>query len=273
MTKIGAYLKVQKDLKETIQSSFGKVSEVAMDVDALLKKYFDNIDNTNPELVRRINQIGIAGKILEVFSRHVKDYLDIYDLSDPTISATLARGCFELQLLLLETVSNEADFFDLLARANNTYMSFTEILIRIAELEGNQSAVSLFLQQLQDAALVMKRYEKLMRMKKKSKRRRSYYSFKKLAEKHGYLEEYEIEYQLLSFFIHPSLLNIMTTYSKDQTVSEGTRQKAKLAVDFRKQMIKATASRVILYFSDRIVSTTNQLLKDYRELPNHLSSA
>jgi hypothetical protein len=262
MTKIGAYLRVQRDLKESIQTSFEKVSRAMVDVDALLKKYLDNIDYTNPRLIKRANQIDVANKILEVYSRHVKDYLSTYDLPDPTVSATLARGCFELQLLLLEVLSNETDFFDLLARANRAYTSFTEILIRIAEREGNQFGVSLFLQQLQDAAVVARRTEKLMRMKTKSEQKGSHYVFKDLAKKHGYLEEYEIEYQLLSFFIHPSLLNIMTTYSKDQTASENMRQKAKLAVDLRKQMIKSTASRVVVYFSDKLVLTINQLLKD-----------
>lgn len=94
-------------------------------------------------------------------------------------------------------------------------------------------------------------------------RSRPYLNSKELVEKHGLSDTYDIEYSLLSSFIHPSLLYLITTESKDRTVSEELRQLAKLNIEGRKRLVKHLATNVALDLSSRTTSKVRKILDEY----------
>jgi hypothetical protein len=113
-------------------------------------------------------------------------------------------------------------------------------------------------------ALSKKGFEKLPKVDLKGgARSRPYLNSKELVEKHGLSDTYDIEYSLLSSFIHPSLLYLITTESKDRTVSEELRQLAKLNIEGRKRLVKHLATNVALDLSSRTTSKVRKILDEY----------
>jgi len=240
------------------------LSSTLKDVEDLMEKYFDKLDENDPNFVRRINLLSFISKVLEVNIHFLRNFANTYNVEEPTISATLARGIFELHLILLEAISDNVSFLNVIIKTGDAYESFIEKFLQIAEQKGDKTAMSTLHGELVRAAFRKKKFEKLLKAELKSKTRpQPYLNFRKLAEKHGLSEAYDIEYNLLSSFIHPSLLYLITTESKDKTVSEKQRELAKLNVEGRKRLVKSIATYVALDLSSRTTSQVRKTLVDY----------
>lgn len=258
------------EVKKRARSILDSLSSALKDVEDLMDKYFSHLDENNPNFVRRINLLSFISKVLEVNTHFLSNFLSTYNLKEPTISATLVRGVFELHLILLEAISDNVSFLKVMMKAGDAYESFIEKFLQIAEQKGDENAISTIQWELVRVALRKKKFEKLLKADLKSKARsHPYLNFRKLAEKHGLEETYAIEYNLLSSFIHPSLLYLITTESKDKTASDKQRQLAKLNVERRKQLVKFIASYVALDLSSRTTTKVRKILVDYQSLsPN-----
>jgi len=255
------------EVEKRVISILVDLSNTLKDVEDLMNQYFEHLDESNPNFVRRINLLSFISKVLEVNAHFLRNFADTYNAEEPTISATLARGIFELHLILLEAISDNASFLNVMIKAGDAYESFMEKFLQIAEQKNDATAISTFYGELAQVALLKKKFEKLLKADLKSKARpHPYLNFKELAEKHGLSEAYDIEYNLLSSFIHPSLLYLITTESKDKTVSEKQRQLSKLNVEGRKQVVKSIATYVALDLSSRTTSIVRKILDDYQSL-------
>jgi len=256
-----------REVEKKGNSILDDLSNTREDVEDLMNQYFKHLDESNPNFIRRINLLSFISKVLEVNARFLRNFADTYNAEELTISAALARGIFELHLILLEAISDDANFLNVMIKAGDAYESFIEKFLQIAEQKGDATAISTFQRELVRVTLLKKKFEKLLKADLKSKANpRPYLNFKELAEKHGLSEAYDIEYSLLSSFIHPSLLYLITTESKDKTVSEKQRQLAKLNVEGRKQVVKSIATYVALDISSRTTSKARKILDDYQSL-------
>jgi len=254
-----------REVEKRVISILDDLSNTLKDVEGLMDQYFEHLDASNPDFVRRINLLSFVGKVLEVNVRFLKDFDETYNVEEPTISATLARGIFELHLILLEAISDNTSLLNVMIKAGDAYESFVEKFLQIAEQKNDATAISTLQGELVRIALLKKKFEKLLKADLKSKARpHPYLNFKELAEKHGLSEAYEIEYNLLSSFIHPGLLYLITTESKDKTVSEKQRQLSKLNVQRRKKIVKFIAKYVAFDLSSRTASTVRKILDDYQ---------
>jgi len=253
------------EVEKKVISILDDLSNALKDIKGLMNRYFEHFDASNPDFVGRINLLSFVGKVLEVNARFLRIFADTYSIEEPTISATLARGIFELHLILLEAISGNTSLLNVMIKAGDAYESFVEKFLQIAEQKNDATAISTLQGELVRIALLKKKFEKLLKADLKSKARpHPYINFRELAEKHGLSEAYEIEYNLLSSFIHPSLLYLITTESKDKTVSEKQRQLSKLNVEGRKQLVKFIAKYVAFDLSSRTASTVRKILDDYQ---------
>lgn len=253
------------EVEKRIISILDDLSNTLKDVEGLMDRYFEHLDAGNPNFVRRINLLSFVGKVLEVNVRFLRDFNEAYNVEEPTISATLARGIFELHLILLEAISDNTSLLNVMIKAGDAYESFVEKFLQIAEQKNDATAISTLQGELVRIALLKKKFEKLLKADLKSKTKpHPYINFRELAEKHDLTEAYGIEYNLLSSFIHPSLLYLITTESKDKTVSEKQRQLSKLNIQGRKKIVKFIAKYVAFDLSSRTASTVRKILDDYQ---------
>jgi AraC-like DNA-binding protein len=235
------------------------------DLEDLLDWHFEHLNETDPNFVMRINLLSFISKLLEVNINFLRNFVCSYNSEEPTIPATFARGIFELHLILLEALSDKAGFLNVLVKAGDAYESFMEIFLQIAKQKGDANAVNIIEGELVRITQLRKKFEKTLNTSLKSKEKRHpYLNFKELAKKHGLLDVYEIEYSLLSSFIHPSLLYLITTEPKDKTIFEKQRQLAKFNVKYRRQIIKTIAAHIAFEVSSRTISKVRKFLYDCR---------
>jgi hypothetical protein len=256
-----------REVEKKVISILDDFSNTLKDVEDLMNQYFEYSDESSPNSVRRINLLSFISKVLEVNTHFLRNFADAYNAEEPTISTTLARGIFELHLILLEATCDDTSFLNVMIKAGDAYESFIEKFLQIAEQKNNVAAISGLHGELVRVALSKKKYERLLKVDLKSKARpHPYLNFKELAEKHGLSEAYDIEYNLLSFFIHPSLLYLITTESRDKTVSEKQRQLSKSNIESRKRLVKSIATYVAFDLSTRTTSIVRKILDDYQPL-------
>jgi len=259
---------ISGEVEKKVISILDDLSNTLKDVEDLMNQHFEHLDENDPNFVRRLNLLSFISKVLEVNARFLRNFVDTYNAEELTISVALARGIFELHVILLEAISDDASFLNVMIKAGEAYESYIEKFLQISEQKGDANAVSTFQGELVRVALSKKKFEKLLQADLKSKAKsRPYLNFKELAEKHGLSEAYDIEYSLLSSFIHPSLLYLITTEYKDKTVSEEQRQLAKLNIEGRKHVVKSIATYVALGLSSRTTSKARKILDDYKSLP------
>lgn len=227
-----------------------------------MDKYFNNPKKDNPDFIRKINILDFLAKVLEINIRFLRNFSNTYE-EDLTISATLARGIFELHLIFLEAISNNTNFLKVMIKGNLAYESFLEKFLQIAEQKGDQNAIFTFQDELVRIGLWRKKFEKLFNADLKPKRANPYFSFKKLAENHDLSDVYNIEYNILSSFIHPSLLYLITTESRDKTASKEKRELAKLNIEGRKRIVKKFAVNVAFGISSRTNLKVKEIIPDF----------
>lgn len=263
-------LAAPREVEKRAFSILDDLSNTQKEIDDLMNRYFENLDSANPMFVKRINLLAFISKILEVNSHFLKTFVNTYKLTEPVVSTVLARGIFELHLVLLEAISGDEGFLRVIIKSGDAYESFTEMLLQIMEQKGDAAAIRALYGELERFALWEKKFEKLLKTDFKSKVKRTpYLSFKGLADKHGLSGAYDFEYRLLSSFVHPSLLYLITTKSKDKTVSKEKRQLAKLNIERRKQLVKFVATYVALDLSSRTISKVKKIIDSHLSLHVH----
>ena len=254
---------LDKETVKELTSTKNKVSERLSLVDDLIAEFLKILPESDPDFFIKLNRLSILSKILEINYRYLENFQNNLDVKDPTIVATLSRCTFELHLVLLEACNSDAAFFKMLGKSKSAYEKYIEIFMEIAQSKGKQDAVNTFLLELQRFAVSTKKSEKLMAMNMQPTSLSGYYNFGKLAKKYGLDDAYKIEYLLISLFIHPSLLNIATTYSKDKTAPQKVA-KVKIAVDHRQSLVRKFALYFIIGISNRTLLKIDQILEEYK---------
>lgn len=247
-----------------IKSYLDEIPTLLKRIDAIIHENWRDSE-TDSDFVMTANQLAFVGKVLEVNSNLLQNFANTYKLIDePTIPATLARAAFELHLIFLEALSDSKSFIETLIKASDSFELFTEKFLKIAERKGDHHAMRTLVDELTRLGMLRKRYEKLLGVSlDTSSELKPYFSFKELAKNHGFLEEYDIEYNLLSSFIHPTLLQIMTTEPRGKTASEEKQKLMKSNVEGRKRIVKKTSIYVILGMSSKTIQKAKDFIKRF----------
>lgn len=162
--KVITYVEIQKQLNSTLQD----LSATLKDVETLMEKYFNNLEMDNPEFVRKINDLNFVAKVLEINIKFLSVFINTYE-EDTTISATLARGIFELHLIFLEAISNKTNFVKVFIKTHLAYEAFIDKFLQMAEEKNDRNAMNTFHIELVRIGLIRKKYEKLLNIDLKPK--------------------------------------------------------------------------------------------------------
>lgn len=253
-----------------LTSVLNKFARIEKRVEDLMNLYFDNLDKMNPMFVKRINVLSFLSKVVEINSHFLKIFVDTYNIDEPVLSTALARGIFELHLILLEATSSDEGFVRVLTGSGDAYESYIQMFRQIAKEKGDVIAVNTINRELERISLHKERFEALLKANLKGKGKlKPYVRFDKLASKHGLSEVYDFEYRLLSFFLHPTFLYLLTTRPKDKKVSKQMRDLALLNVKQRKLLVKSVATRVASAVSSRTIAHIERILNDPGLHPGH----
>jgi len=241
--------------KEQLLSVIDVVSKTEKKIRDTMKECFRHLDSREPAFVRKINLLSLLCKVLEVNSNFLQTSVNIYNQEEPVISTALARGIFELHLILLEATSGDENFLGVLNKCGDAYESHIQMFGRLAKEKGDTNAINIFNREMKRIYSLRQRFEKLLDAELKHKKKlQPYVKFAGLAKKYGLSDVYEIEYSLLSSFIHPTFLYLITTRPTDRTVSERKRKLALWNITYRKQMVKKVATKLAAEFSLRTIA-------------------
>ncbi len=250
-----------------IQNAVEELDLAQTELDNLFNEYFQKIDKSNQEMLAKINLLSFVKKIVTVYVKYLKEFYGSHLNDNPTIPATLARGIFELHLMLIECTESLESFRKILLKTDDAYQAFTEALIDAFIEQNNKPAISAFMGELERIAHLKKKHEKMLgtplTTSRKSPNPDPNFDFKKLSAKHGLDSYYRIEYKVLSSFIHGSLLNILTNESIDKTMPNEMRETADSVVMQRRAIVKNWAENLVLRMIPLTVNRIRKLVADY----------
>lgn len=250
-----------KELRMQSKKIIRELAKTLKNVELLLDKYFSNVQNDNQDFVRKINTGAFVAKILEINIEFLKEFSKIYGKSF-TSAITISRSIFELHLIFVEAISSEINFLELMVRTNLANESFIDKFLQIAAEKGDMIAMNALMDEHVRIGLLRKKYEKMLNFKSK-KQLSGYHKFRKLAKKANLLDVYNIEYNILSSFIHPSLMYITSTKPRDKTISKEMRERAEFNVESRKKVVEKLAINVAFGMSLKTNSKAIEILNQY----------
>lgn len=250
-----------KTIQENAKKIISELAKTLKNAEALLNEYFSNVQNENQDFVRKINTVAFVAKILEINIEFLKELSKIYGKS-LTSTTAISRSIFELHLIFVESISSEINFLELMLRTNIAYESYIDKFLQISTEKGDMVAMNALMDEQVRIGLLRKKYEKLLNFKSK-KELSGYYKFKKLAKKADLLDGYNIEYSILSSFIHPSLIFISSTKPRDKTVTKEMRERAKFNVESRKKVVEKLATNLAFGMSFKTNSKAMEILSQY----------
>lgn len=254
-----------KEAKKRLSYVLKEFVRVEKRLNNLMNLYFNRLDEKTPIYVKRLNLLDILSKLLEINSRFLKTFVDTYGIDEPVLSTALARGIFELHLILLEATSSDEGFVRILEGGGDAYESYIQMFRQIAKEKRDALAIKIFDRELERIHLHRKRFEELLKVNlKDGAKLKLYVRFKELANKHGLSDVYDFEYKLLSFFIHPTFLYITTTITRDKTISNQKRRLNVLNVEHRKRMVKSMATNIAFGISSRTITHIEKILDDFK---------
>jgi len=221
-----------------------KVDEIFM---FLTKAYFEKLDK---DTLMKVNKTGFLSKLLDVNKDFLQLFVDVYGSKEPVLFTTLSRSIFELHLILRESMSSDESFAKTCIQMNNAYESFIQKFVQLAERENNEDASKALKSELERISSIKEKYKGLLEagMNQKINQRPN---FEELAKKHNLSDNYDFYYRILSSFLHPSLLYIITTPPKDKTLTEEQIKLALANIEGRKELIKSMSVIVAFDFSLR----------------------
>jgi hypothetical protein len=250
-----------RDKTSEIKELIVELSSANKSIDSLIDQFFLKLEKDNPSFVRNLDLLSFVKKLASVTLSYLQEFLASHIIDDPTIPATLARGIFELHLILLEATTSLDSFRKVLIKTDDAYEKFTETIIDICVQRNDQAGVMCFLRELERIAFLRRKHGRLINADLGGNLKpEPYFNFRKLAEAHGLESYYNIEYTLLSFFIHPSLLSILTTESIDKTLTEEQKKNANATVMQRKKLIKNFAENLVLIIAPKTIYKIKEVI-------------
>lgn len=213
----------------------------------------------------RLNLIRLIDQITDVNIRFLESYLDIYALEEPVLFATLSRGIFELHLILLEATSSEEKFVKIQFKMGNSYKSFIEKALDLALKSRNNDTIKVFKGELKRVESRTQMFSEIWRVDLRTLKAYSkYFNFEEVARKNGLLEDYKFDYGLLSSFLHPSDLYILTSPPIPRTMDEMKQKLAEWNVRNRRTVVKNECTRVALAYSQKNNRKALELISQFR---------
>lgn len=207
------------------------------------------LKNPDKSLVKKINVYAFLIKILEINCNFLQHFIDLYDIKEPVIHTALSRGIFESHLILREATADEKNFMDFTSQVHNSYKRFIERFKEAVERDFGEEAGKTFNKELERISSLRKKYENLFQHSLDGSEKKSKVYFAELAKKYGYSKDYEFYYSILSEFLHPSFLYILTTLPKDKTLSQEAIERIRHNIEERRIMIKIISTRVAYTYS------------------------
>jgi hypothetical protein len=213
----------------------------------------------------RLNLIRLIDQITDVNIRFLKSYMDIYALEEPALFTTLSRGIFELHLILLEATSSEEKFIKTQFKIGSSYKSFIEKSLDLALKSKNPDIVDVFIKELERIKDRTQMFSEIWKIDLRTLKAYSkHFNFEEIAKKNGLLEDYRFDYGLLSSFLHPSDLYILTSPPIPGTMNEEKQKLAEWNVRNRRELVKNECTRVALIYSQRNCEKVSELIDQFR---------
>jgi hypothetical protein len=253
---------IGKEGKIKLAEIIGELGKTQTEVENLLsyltKLYFEK---SNTSIITKINRIGLLSKLLEINQTFLQIFISAYESNEPIIFTTLARGIFELHLILREAMSSDENFLKICIQTSSAYESFIQKFIRLAERENKKEALEVFNREIERVISIRKKYEKLFQTDM-FRKVNSKINFEDIAKKYNLWEDYDYYYRMLSSFLHPTFLYIITTLPKDRTLSEEQIKLSLWNLEQRKLMIKSIAIIVAFDFSLRTKEHVEKIIEE-----------
>lgn len=170
---------------------------------------------------------------------------------------TLSRGIFELHLILLEATSNETSFFKIQFKIGNTYEDFIKLFYNLSKRRNNHEASKTLKKELDRIRINNNKWSQFWGLKNLTQYSK-YFNFKNIAKKYNLLDNYNIEYRILSSFVHPTDLYLITLSPLPRTTGS---ELAEWNVRNRIIMIKKMALKFALGYSEKNKERIQDLMK------------
>lgn len=133
-----------REVEKRLSSILNEFAKIERRVEDLMNLHFKHLDPTDPTFVKRINLLSFLSKVLEINSNYLKTFADTYGIDEPVLSTALARGIFELHLILLEATSSDEGFLKVLTKSGDAYQSYIRMFRQIAKDKGGIGAIRTF---------------------------------------------------------------------------------------------------------------------------------
>lgn len=241
-----------------------KLEKVRREIREKLYEIMRNFQVYEPKINKKLNLLRLMDQIVEVNIRFLSSYVDIYDLEELALFTTLSRGIFELHLILLEATRSEEEFVKIQFKVSDSYRLFIEKFLGLAIKSNNADAVEIFRRELKRIGKRRQEFSKrweidLRTLKAYSK----YFDFEEIAEKYGLSADYKFDYGLLSSFLHPTDLYILTCPALPGTMEPRKLELARWNVRNRGKMIKNECTRVALDYSNKTKNKIVEVMKQF----------
>jgi len=240
----------QKEIREKIISTIKYVSDKY--------KIYDSKSN------RELNFLRLLDNIIYTNVNFLKTFINIFELEEIVLFTTLSRGIFELHLILLEASDNEKNFYKIFLKISDSLKLFIQKFFDLAIKNMDNEAIKIFRDELNRIEQTIIKFSKRWGVNFKTIERYSkLFNFKKIAKKHGLLEDYNLEYSILSSFLHPTDLYIMTTPPIPNTMGQEKYKLAQWNVKNRKIFIKNICIIFSIDYSKKTLEKIKKLIKQY----------
>jgi hypothetical protein len=206
----------------------------------------------DPEVNKTLNKLRFMDQVLDVNTRFLTAFENIFALDEPALFTTISRGIFELHLILLEAMSSDEKFVKIQFKIADSYRLFIERGLSLALKSENSEGIKTFRRELERIGQLNK--ERYRMWKVDTNMIGSYskhFDFRAIAEKNKLIEDYRLDYGMLSSFLHPTDLYILSCLPIPRTLEPDKQKKAEWNVRNRKTVVKNECIRIAVAFSER----------------------
>jgi hypothetical protein len=218
-----------------------------------------------PDVNKKLNLLSLMDKIVDINIRFLRSYVDVYELEELALFTTLSRGIFELHLILLEVTCSERNLVRIQFKVNNSYRSFIEKFLGLALKNKDADSAQIYKRELRRVGKLMQELSKRWNVDLRTLRKYSrYFDFEEIAKNHGLLEDYRFDYGILSSFLHPTDLYILTSPPLPGTMEPRKLQLAQWNVRNRRTIVKKECTLVALEYSKKTEKRTLEVIRQFK---------
>jgi hypothetical protein len=254
-----------KDATEKLNCAKNGLEKTQAEIRTRLYEIITTSQVRSAKINIRLNLVRLIDQITDVNIRFLKSYVDIYASEEPVLFAALSRGIFELHLILLEATSSEERFIKIQFKMGNSYQSFIEKALDLALKSKNNESIMVFKRELKRVESRTQMFSEIWKIDLKTLKAYSrHFNFEEVARKNGLLEDYKFDYGLISSFLHPSDLYILTSPPIPGTMDTAQEKLAEWNVRNRRTVVKNECTRVALAYSQKNSKKALELTNQFR---------